>query len=87
VGGLIMKFTFDYKEILARRVIIEADTMADAIQEIERRINAEEIVLDSEDFVSGEITMPLNENLLPRLRDCGENVEDKDDLDIVVDFW
>lgn len=82
-----MKFTFDYKETLTRRVIIEADTMADAIQEIERRINAEEIVLDSEDFVGGEITMPLNENFLPQLRDCGEDVEDKDGLDIVVDFW
>ena len=82
-----MKFIFDYEETLARRVIIEADTMADAIQEIERRIDAEEIVLDSEDFVGGEITMPLNENFLPQLRDCGEDVENKDDLDIVVDCW
>lgn len=82
-----MKFTFDYKEILTRRVIIEADTMADAIQEIERRIDAEEIVLDSGDFVGAEITMPLNENFLPQLRDCGEDVEDKNDLDIVIDFW
>lgn len=82
-----MNFTFDYKETLERRVIIEADTMADAIQEIERRINAEEIVLDSEDFVGGEISMPLNENFLPQLRNCGEDVEDKNDFDIVVDFW
>lgn len=82
-----MKFTFDYKEILERRIIIEADTMADAIQEIERRINAEEIVLDSEDFVGGEITMPLDENSLPQLRNCGEDVGNKNDLDLVVDFW
>ena len=82
-----MKFTFDYKETLERRVVIEADTMADAIQEMERRIDAEEIVLDSGDFVGGEIAMPLDENFLPQLRDCGENVEDKDDLDIVVDYW
>lgn len=82
-----MKFTFDYKETLTRRVVIEADTMADAIQEIERRINAEEIVLDSEDFVGGEITMPLDENSLPQLRSYGEDVEDKNDLDLVVDFW
>ncbi len=82
-----MKFTFDYKEILERRVTIEADTMADAIQEIERRITAEEIVLNSEDFVGAEITMPLSENLLPQLRDCGEDVENKNDLDIVVDLW
>lgn len=82
-----MKFTFDYKETLERRVVIEADTMADAIQEIERRIDAEEIVLDSEDFVGGQITMPLEANFLPQLRDCGENVKNKHDLDIVVDFW
>lgn len=82
-----MEFTFDYKEILTRRIIIEADTMADAIQEIERRIAAEEIVLDSEDFVGGEITMPLNENFLPQLRNCGEDVKNKENLDILVDFW
>lgn len=82
-----MKFTFDYKEILERRIVIEADTMADAIQKIERRIDAAEIVLDSEDFTGGEITMPLDENFLPQLRNCGENVENKKDLDIVVDFW
>ena len=82
-----MKFTFDYKEILTRRIVIEADTMADAIQQIERRIDAEEIVLNSEDFVGGEITMPLDENSLPQLRNCGEDVENKNDFDIVVDFW
>lgn len=82
-----MKFTFDYKEILERRVIIEADTMADAIQEIERRIDAEEIVLNSEDFVGGEITMPLSENFLPQLRNYGEDMEDKNGIDIVIDFW
>lgn len=82
-----MKFTLDYKETLIRRVIIEADTMADAIQELERRIDAEEIILTSEDFVGGEITMPLDENFLPQLRDCGEDVKDKNDLDIVVAFW
>lgn len=82
-----MKFTFDYKEILTRRIVIEADTMADAIQEIERRIDAEEIVLDSEDFVGGEITMPLDENFLPQLRNCGEDVKNIKDLDIVVDLW
>ena len=82
-----MKFTFDYKEILERRIVIEADTMADAIQEIERRIDAEEIILNLEDFVGGQISMPLEENYFPQLRHCGENVEDKNDLDIVVDFW
>lgn len=82
-----MKFTFNYKETLERRVVVEADTMADAIQEIERRIDAEEIVLDSEDFAGGQISMPLEENYLPQLRHCGDSVEDKYDLDILVDYW
>lgn len=82
-----MKFTFDYKEILERRIVIEADTMADAIQEIERRIDAEEIILNSEDFAGGQISMPLEENYFPQLRHCGEAVENKNDMDIVVDFW
>lgn len=82
-----MKFTFNYKEILKRRVIIEADNMADAIQEIERRIDTEEIVLNSEDFVGGEISMPLGENFLPQLREYGEGVKEKEALDIVVDYW
>lgn len=82
-----MKFTFDYKETLERRVVIEADTMADAIQEIERRIDAEEIVLDAEDFAGGEISMPLEENSLPRLQFCGEDVTNKNDLNLIVDLW
>lgn len=82
-----MKFTFDYQEILMRRIIIEADTMANAIQEIERRIDTEEIVLNSEDFVGGEITMPLYGNFLPQLRNCGELVKDTEDLDILINCW
>ena len=82
-----MKFTFDYKETLERRIVIEADTMGHAIQELERRIDAEEIVLDSEDFVGGEITMPLDVNVFPQIRDCGENMEDRGDLDLVIDVW
>jgi len=82
-----MKFTFDYEETLLRRVVIDAETMADAIQEIERRIDAEEIVLGAEDFAGGELRMPLEENFLPQLRDCGDLVKNKNDLDLVVDFW
>lgn len=82
-----MKFTFDYKETLLRRVVIEADTMADAIQEIERRIDAEEIVLSAEDFVEGEITMPLDENFLPQLQSYGEKVDIKDGMNILINVW
>lgn len=82
-----MKFTFDYRETLARYIVIEANSMADAIKEIERRIDDEEIVLDSEDFVGGEISMPLDENFLPQLRNYEEDVKDKNGLSIVIDSW
>ena len=82
-----MKFTFDYRETLARYIVIEANSMADAIKEIERRIDDEEIVLNSEDFVGGEISMPLDENFLPQLRNYEEDVKDKNGLSIVIDSW
>ena len=48
-----MKFVFDYEETLTRRVVIDANCLSDALHEIERRIEDEEIVLGSEDFVGG----------------------------------
>jgi hypothetical protein len=82
-----MKFVFDYEETLTRRVVIDADCLSDALHEIERRIEDEEIVLGSEDFAGGEILMPLEENFLPSLKLYGEDVDKKEGLDIVVDSW
>lgn len=82
-----MKFTFDYEETLTRRVIIEANTLIDAIEELECKISAEEIVLGAEDFAGGTIKMPLECNCLPRLELLGEPVESKDGLNIVIDCW
>ena len=82
-----MKFTFDYEETLTRRVVIDADDLADALQEIHRRINEEEIVLCAEDFAGGTIKMPLEENHLPQLQHYGESMENKQGLDIVIDYW
>lgn len=82
-----MKFVFDYTETLTRRIEIDEDNLSRAITEIERRIDNEEIVLGAEDFVGGEIVMPLVENFLPSLKLYGEDVEKKEGLDIVVDFW
>ena len=82
-----MKFTFDYKETLERRVTIEANSLAEAILEIERRIEQEEIVLDAEDFAGGEITMPLEQTFFPRLERYGEVVKDLEGLDFVINCW
>lgn len=82
-----MKFTFDYEETLSRRIHVEADTLAEAIKEIESRIEKEQIVLCAEDFATGKITMPLEENFLPQLEKYGDLVENKEGLDIVIDYW
>ena len=82
-----MKFTFDYKETLVRRITIDASCLSEAITRIEQMIDDEEIILGIEDFAGGEIRMPLEDNMLPQLQFCGEAVENKNDMDIVVDFW
>ena len=82
-----MKFTFDYKETLERRVVIEADCLSDAIKEIESRIENEQIVLCAEDFAGGKISMPLKNNFLPQLEHYGESVKDKNGFDLVIDYW
>lgn len=82
-----MKFVFDYEEILTRRVVIDADCLSDALHEIERRIEDEEIILGAEDFVGGQISMPMEENFFPQLNYCGESMENVKDLDLVVDSW
>lgn len=82
-----MKFVFDYEETLTRRVVIDADCLSDALHEIERRIEEEEIVLNAEDFAGGQISMPMKENYLPQLRNCGDDVKNSEDFDIIVDFW
>lgn len=82
-----MKFTFDYEETLSRRIRVEADTLAEAIKEVESRIEKEQIVLCAEDFAMGKITMPLEENFLPQLEKYGDLVENKEGLDIVIDYW
>lgn len=82
-----MKFTFDYEETLSRRIIIDAPRLNDAIAELERRIDQEEIILNSEDFLSAEVRMPLEKNFYPQLQRFGESVKDTEDLDILIDCW
>lgn len=82
-----MKFVFDYKETLERRVTIEADNLCEAIESMNRRLETEQIVLGADDFAGAELRMPLSENYLPKLQEYGENVKDNDSLDILIDFW
>lgn len=84
-----MKFVFDYEETLSRRVSVNADNLGDAIAAIRNMIDNETIVLGSEDFLAGKISLPLEENspYYVRVEKCGETVKDVSDLDIVIEEW
>ena len=83
-----MTFTFDYEETLIRRISIDANSLLDAIAELRRRLDDEEIVLDSEDFAGGKISMPMEKNFLPQLERLGASVDfDVKDVDLVIDYW
>ena len=84
-----MKFTFDYEEILSRRVSVDADNLGDAITIMRDKIDNQQIVLGAEDFCTGKISLPLEENspYYVRIEKCGESVKDVSDLDIVIEEW
>lgn len=84
-----MKFVFNYEETLSRRVSVDADNLGDAIVAIRNMIDNETIVLGSEDFLAGKISLPLMENspYYVRIEKCGETVKDISDLDIVIEEW
>ena len=84
-----MKFVFDYEETLSRRVSVDTDNLGDAIAAIRNMIDNEIIVLGSEDFCTGKISLPLEENspYYVRVEKCGETVKDVSNLDIVIEEW
>lgn len=82
-----MKYVFDYEETLVRRIEIHADNLGEAIMEMHRRINDEEVVLCAEDFAGAKLSMPVAENTVPHLERYGEDVKDKEGLDLVIDYW
>ena len=84
-----MKFVFDYEETLIRRVSVDAPNLGDAITAIHKMIDNETLVLNSEDFVGGRLTLPLGENnpYYVRVEKYGKNVKDASDLDIVIEEW
>lgn len=82
-----MKFTFNYEETLQRRVTVNADNLSEAIAEIHRRIDKEEIILGAEDFVGAEIRIPCEDNIFPQLQRYGNSVENVEGFEIVIDYW
>lgn len=82
-----MKFVFDYTETLCRRIAIDADSLADAIKEIENRIDEKEIELETDDFLTGKLSMPLDENFYPQVCFYGEPMKLTEDMDIIIEEW
>ena len=84
-----MRYVFDYEETLTRRIEIHADNLGEAILEMHRRINDEEIVLNSEDFAGGKLSMPVECNPMVRVMDEGESMSDEavSCMDIEIDWW
>ena len=68
---------------------LEANNLGDAITAIRNMIDDETIVLGAEDFCTGKISLPLEENspYYVRVEKCGETVKDVSDLDIVIEEW
>ena len=49
------RYGISVKEILKRTVIVEAETLAEAIQKVEEAVEREEIILDVDDYDDREI--------------------------------
>lgn len=84
-----MKYTFDYKETLERRVEIYAANLGEAIMEMYRQINDEEIVLDSQDFAGATLSLPVECNPMVKICDEGEGMsaDATSCMDIEIDWW
>lgn len=49
------KYGISVREILKRTVIVEAESLEEAIQKVERAVEREEIILDVDDYDDREI--------------------------------
>ena len=81
-----MIYTFEYEETLSRRVRIQGDNLAEALTELYRRLEHEELVLSGDDFCGAKVTMPLEENPFLKLMEEGEEVKDLCH-DLEIDWW
>lgn len=83
-----MKYVFEYEETLMRTITIEADSLVQALTEIDKRIENADIVLDSGDFLGGKISMPLDRNKYTvDIEKDFESVTDRENYSIVLESW
>lgn len=81
-----MKYTFEIEETLMRQITIEGDTLDEALRELYSRYEGQEIVLDSSDFLGGQLSIIPEKSSLCSIEKWGEPL-DKEGLAIVIDRW
>ena len=81
-----MKYTFEIEETLMRRVTIEGDTLDEALREFYAKFEAQEIVLDADDFAGAELSLIPEKSSLCDVKKWDEPM-DKDGIAIVIDRW
>ena len=82
-----MTYTFIYEESLMRTIHLEANNFADAYRMLIDKIDNEEIVLDSSDFIGAEIRYPVESNNVRLSRWGGNERIDTEGLEITLDIW
>lgn len=81
-----MKYTFEIEETLMRRVTIEGDTLDEALREFYTKFEAQEIVLDANDFAGAQLSLIPEKSWVCDVKRDGEPVE-QEGLAIIIDRW
>lgn len=81
-----MKYMFEIEETLSRRVIIEGDTLDEALREFYTKFENQEIVLTADDFAGAQLSLIPEKSWVCEVERDGEPIE-KEGLAIIIDRW
>lgn len=56
-GNIMAQYGISVKEILKRTVIVEAESIEEAIQKVEEAVKCDELLLDIDDYENREIVL------------------------------
>lgn len=81
-----MKYTFEIEETLMRWVTIEGDTLDEALREFYAKFEAQEIVLDANDFAGAQLSLIPEKSWVCEVERDGDPIE-QEGLAIIIDRW
>lgn len=81
-----MKYTFEIEETLMRQVTIEGDTLDEALREFYTKFEAQEIVLNANDFAGAQLSLIPENSWVCDVKRDGEPVP-QEGLAIIIDRW